>query len=299
VQPIVDCAREKKPLAVFLTPQADETLRLLAEHNIAAFRTPESCADAIAAYLAWREPVATVAPNPEKIARAAVTLRAIRGEALDERQSLALFEALSVPVSRTHVLDLTETLPALPFPFPVAAKVLSPDITHKTEAGGVALEIATPAELGERARELVSAARARHPSARIEGVLVQPMERGVAEVLVGYRLDAQAGPVVTVGMGGTLAEIYRDYAARVAPVSVDQAMEMIAEVRGFAVLRGYRGRPPGDITALAEAVAALSALAMVTERTILEAEINPLIVKVAGQGVVAVDGVVRLAPAQV
>jgi len=241
----------------------------------------------------------TVTANTETLARAVGMLRAIRGEALDERQSLALFEALGVPVSRSHVLDPTQAPPALPFPFPVVAKVLSPDITHKTEAGGVALEIGTPAELGERARELVSAARSRHPSARIEGVLAQPMERGVAEVLVGYRLDAQAGPVVTVGMGGTLAEIYRDYAVRVAPVSVDQAAEMIAEVRGFAVLRGYRGKPPGDIAALAEAIAALSALAMLTERTVLEAEINPLIVKPAGHGVVAVDGVVRLAPAQV
>src|SRR5258708_18814669 len=299
VKPIVDCAREKKPLAVFLTPQADETLRLLAQQNIAAFRTPEACADAIAAYLAWRGPVATVTANTEKLARAARMRREIRGEALDERQSLALFEALGVPVSRSHVLDPTKALPALPFPFPVAAKILSSDITHKTEAGGVALEIATPAELGERARELVSAARSRHPTARIEGVLVQPMERGIAEGLVGYRLGAQAGPVVTVGMGGTLAEIYRDYAVRVAPVSLDQATEMIAEVRGFAALRGYRGMPPGDVAALAEVIAALSALAIVTERTVLEAEVNPLIVRPAGHGVVAVDGVVRLAPAQV
>ncbi len=299
VKPIVDCAREKKPLAVFLTPQADETLRLLARQNIAAFRTPESCADAIAAYLAWQAPTATVTANTEKLARAAGMLRAIRGDVLDEQRSLVLFEALGVPVSRSHVIDPTKALPALPFPFPVAAKILSSDITHKTEAGGVALEITTSAELGERARELVSTARSRHPSARIEGVLVQPMERGVGEVLVGYRLDAQAGPVVTVGMGGTLAEIYRDYAVRVAPVALDQATEMTAEVRGFAALRGYRRRPPGDIAALAEVIAALSALAMVTERTILEAEINPLIVKAAGQGVVAVDGVVRLAPAQV
>jgi len=298
VKPIVDCARGKKPLAVFLTPQADETLRLLARQNIAAFRTPEACADAIAAYLAWREPTGTVTADTEKLARAVGMLRAIRGEALNERQSLALFEALGVPVSRGHVLDPTEAPPTLPFPFPVAAKILSPDITHKTEAGGVALEIATPTELSERARELVNVARSRHPSARIEGVLVQPMERGLAEVLVGYRLDAQAGPVVTVGMGGTLAEIYRDYAVRVAPVSLDQAAGMIAEVRGFAVLRGYRGKAPGDVTALAEAIAALSALAMLTERTVSEAEINPLIVKPAGKGVVAVDGVVRLVPAQ-
>ena len=296
VKPIVDCAREKKPLAVFLTPQADETLRLLAQRDIAAFRTPEACADAIAAYLARREPPAGSGTGTETLAHAAALLGAAHGDVLDERQSLALFEALGVPVARSHVFDAAAPPPALPFAFPVAAKVLSPDITHKTEAGGVALEITTLSELGEQARALVAAARSRHPAARIEGVLVQPMERGIAEVLVGYRLDAQAGPVVTVGMGGTLAEIYRDYAVRTAPVSAAEAEEMIADVRGFAALRGYRGKPPGDVGALAEAIAALSTLAGLSEPAVLEAEINPLIVKPTG--VVAVDGVVRLAPAQ-
>jgi acyl-CoA synthetase (NDP forming) len=298
VKPIVDCAREKKPLAVFLTPQADETLRLLAQHGIAAFRTPEACADAIAAYLAWRDPPAAIGPKAETLAQAGAFLQAAQSEVLDERQSLALFQALGVPVASSLVIDPSAPPAALPFAFPVAAKVLSPDITHKTDAGAVALEIATASELGERARALVASARRRHPSARIEGVLVQPMERGIAEVLVGYRLDAQAGPVVTVGMGGTFAEIYRDYAVRVAPVSATEAADMIAEVRGLAVLRGYRGKPPGDIEALADAVAALSALASLSEPAVLEAEINPLIVKPAGKGAVAVDGVVRLAPTQ-
>jgi acyl-CoA synthetase (NDP forming) len=268
---------------------------LLAQHGIAAFRTPEACADAIAAYLGWREPPAAVRARTQTVARASALLQTVRGDVLDERRSLALFEALGVPVARSCVFDATMAPPALPFAFPVAAKVLSPDITHKTDLGGVALEIATASELGERARALVSAVRTRQPAARIEGVLVQPMERGVGEALVGYRVDAQAGPVVTVGMGGTLAEIYRDYAVRVAPVSASDAVEMIAEVRGFAVLKGYRGKPPGDLTALAEAIAAVSMLANLAEPAVLEAEINPLIVKAAGQGVVAVDGVVRLA----
>jgi acyl-CoA synthetase (NDP forming) len=294
VKPIMDCARGKKPLAVFLTPQADETLRLLAKQGIAAFRTPEACADAIAAYLAWRDPPAVAGAGAETLAQAADLLRTARGEMLDERQSLTLFATLGVRVTESHVFDPDAPAPALPFAFPVAAKVLSPDITHKTEAGAVALEIATPAELVERGRALVATARRRHPAARIEGVLAQPMERGLAEVLVGYRLDAQAGPVVTVGMGGTLAEIYRDYAVRVAPVSATEAAEMIAEVRGLAVLGGYRGNPPGDVTALAETIAALSTLADLSEPAVLEAEINPLIVKRLGHGVVAVDGVIRL-----
>jgi acetate---CoA ligase (ADP-forming) len=295
VKPLVDCAREKKPLAVFLTPQADETLRLLAQNGIAAFRTPESCADAIAAYFAWREPAAAVGVREDAIARARAVLRSITGDVLDERQSLALFGALGVPVAPSVILDRAEDPPALPFGYPVAAKVLSPDITHKTEAGGVALDITSAPELTERAEALIASARSRHPDARVEGVLVQPMMRGIAEVLVGYRLDAQAGPVITVGMGGTLAEIYRDYAVRVAPASAAQAAEMIAEVRGFAVLRGYRGKPAGDIPALAQTIAALSMLATLPGPTVLESEINPLIVREPGKGVVAVDGVVRLA----
>ena len=297
VKPILDCARARKPLVVFLTPQADEALRILARHGIAAFRTPEACADAVAAYLAWREPRPGPRASDGRLARAVAVLGSVSGDMFDERQSLTLFEALGIPVARSLVMDVTAAVPVLPFPYPVAAKVLSPDITHKTEAGGVALGIATVDELAERARSLVAAARGRHPSARIEGVLVQPMERGIAEALVGYRLDAQAGPVVTVGMGGTLADIYRDYAVRVAPVSAADAAEMISEVRGFALLRGYRGKPRADVSALAKAIAAISSLAHAPERNVLEAEINPLIVKAAGEGVVAVDGVVRLVPA--
>jgi hypothetical protein len=133
--------------------------------------------------------------------------------------------------------------------------------------------------------------RERRPDARLDGILVQPMTGGVAEVLAGYRLDPQVGPVVTVGMGGTLAEIYRDFALRLAPVSPAEASEMIAEVRGLAVLRGFRGRPAGDVAALADAIARVSLLARLP--AVIEAEINPLIVKPAGGGVIAVDGLVR------
>jgi len=298
VKPIVDCARERKPLAVFLTPQADEMLRLLAQHGIAAFRTPEACADAIAAYLAWREPTGPANVSSNALARAVALLRNARGELLNERQSLAVFAALGVPVVPSLAFDPAAPPPALPFPFPVAAKILSPDLTHKTDVGGVALEIADASELWKRAQDMAAALRHRHPEARIAGVLAQPMERGIGEALLGYRLDAQAGPVVTVGMGGTLAEIYRDFAVRTAPISPAEATEMISEVRGFAALRGYRGRPRGDLEALAKAVAALSTFAELRSPAVLEAEINPIVVKPAGQGVVAVDGVIRLAPAQ-
>jgi hypothetical protein len=128
------------------------------------------------------------------------------------------------------------------------------------------------------------------PSARIEGVLVQPMLRGLAEVLLGYRHDVLLGPIVTLGVGGRLAEVYRDASIRVAPVSVQTAREMIDEVKGLAPIRGWRGLPRGDLDALALAVSAFSRLAVLPGQPVAEAEANPVIV--SAQGVAAVDGLI-------
>src|SRR5205814_6770316 len=154
----------------------------------------------------------------------------------------------------------------------------------KTEAGAVWLGTADRAELDRGIRAMLE----RVPASR--AVLVQKMEAGLAEAIVGYRDDPVVGPIVLVGTGGTLAEIYKDYALRLAPVSEEEAAAMIAEVKGLATLRGYRGLPPGDLRALAQAVAALSRLALMSGRPVAEAEINPLIVK--REGAVAVDGLV-------
>ena len=197
VKPIIDCASHAKPIAVFLTPQADQTLRLLAEHGVAAFRTPEACADGIAAYLRWEPPAVAPSIDEQALIHARAVLDAAPGEVLDERRSSALFEALGVSPAASVTLDLDGALHSpLPFAFPVAAKVLSADIAHKTEVGGVALGIGSTEELAERARDLVATVRQRRPDARLEGILVQPMTDGVAEVLVGYRRDPQVGPEI-------------------------------------------------------------------------------------------------------
>jgi len=123
-------------------------------------------------------------------------------------------------------------------------------------------------------------------------ILVQTMQSGLAEAIVGYRDDPLVGPLALVGAGGVMAEVYKDVVLALAPVSVEEAEEMIARVKGFAVLRGYRGLPRGDLRALARTVAALSRLALVPGRPVAEAEINPVIVK--REGAVAVDGLVLL-----
>jgi hypothetical protein len=154
----------------------------------------------------------------------------------------------------------------------------------------VVLGITDAAALRTSTKEMLARVRSRHPDARIDGILVQRMEQGLAEVIVGYRRDPQVGPMVMLGIGGVLAEIYRDITLRLAPVTAAQAFDMIEEVKGLAVIRGFRSLPRGDLVALANAVSAFSHLAAIEE--VLEAEINPLIVKGEGEGVVAVDGLI-------
>ena len=122
-----------------------------------------------------------------------------------------------------------------------------------------------------------------------ERVLVAPMVSGIGEALIGYRVDREAGPIVMVAAGGVLTEIYRDRSLRLAPVDLPTAQDMIAEVKAFATLKGFRGKPAGDLDALARAIVALSRLA--EDPAMAEAEVNPLILKT--DGVVAVDALIR------
>ena len=276
VEPILRSKRNDKPLAVFLTPQAERSLGLLAAQGIPAFRTPEACADALAAYCAWRTPrgrPSGTADWPSGLPR--------RGR-LDEAQALELVAALGIPVVEHAIARPPRLEHAISYP--VAAKALSSGILHKTEAGAVCLGIADRAAFDREVGVMLK----RLPVAR--EVLVQKMESGLAEAIIGYRDDPVVGPIALVGAGGTLAEIYRDYALRLAPVSEEEAAVMIGEVKGLAMVRGYRGLPRGDLRALAQAVAALSRLALIAGRPVAEAEINPLIVK--REGAVAVDGLV-------
>jgi acetate---CoA ligase (ADP-forming) len=125
-----------------------------------------------------------------------------------------------------------------------------------------------------------------------ESLLVQRMANGLAEAIIGYRDDPVVGPLVMVGAGGILAELYNDVVLRVAPLDEAGALEMIGQVKGFAVLRGFRGLPQGDLKALAQALAAISRLALCPGRPVREAEMNPVIVKQVG--IVAVDALVVL-----
>jgi len=252
VEPILAAKPSAKPLAAFFTPHAERSLALLAGRGIAGFRTPEACADAFAAYFAWRKP------------RERPTVAAAK----PDTDAFRLLQSLGIPVVEQAIARAPDFKHSIPYP--VAVKLVG--VEHRTELGGVALNV------DEKA----------FPVLKGETLLVQRMVNGLAEAIVGYKNDPVVGPLVLVGAGGTLAELYQDVALALAPVSEDEAMAMIERVKGLSVLRGYRNLPRGDVHALAKAVAALSRLCSVA--TIQEAEINPLIV--GANGVVAVDALV-------
>ena len=258
VKPIVQFAGTKPLVACFM-PQADRSLALAAGAGIAAFRTPEACADALAAFLSWRAP--RVAPSVPPADRPG-------------KEPFSVLSGLGIPVAQWAIADAPAFRHAIAYP--VAIKRLE---AHKTEKGGVILGVADHAEFVKKAESLAA-----------ERLLVQKMESGLAEAIVGYRDDPVVGPLILVGVGGVMTEIYRDYVLRLAPVSEEEAGDMIEQVKGFAAIRGYRNLARGDVRALARAVAALSRLALVEGRPVREAEINPLLVK--ADGVVAVDALV-------
>ncbi len=179
--------------------------------------------------------------------------------------------------------------------FPVVLKVASPDISHKTDVGGVSLHLEDATAVREAVRKMAKTVGAKAPQARIEGYEVEQEIRGGKEVLIGLQRDPGFGPIVVFGLGGIYVEILRDVTFRLAPVRPLSAVHMIESVKAFPLLQGVRGEPPSDLPALAEAIERVSQLA-VDLPEVAEMDLNPLIVRNAGRGVVAVDARVVLAP---
>jgi acyl-CoA synthetase (NDP forming) len=270
----------QKPLAAFVAPEAPEALARLAAAGVPCFRTPESCGDAIAAAFGRRRPkpltdALPALPGSERM--------------LDEAAGYAVLAQVGVPVARHAVVDTTAA--ASPIGYPVAVKLLSAEVLHKTELGGVVLGVRDDAEFREAAARIVRDVSRAAPGLAVDRLLVQGMAESVGEVLLSFRRDPDAGALVMLAAGGILAEIHKDRALRLAPVDRDEAQAMIAEVKALKALAGYRGRPKGDLDALADAIVAISQAGA----EVIEAEINPLLVGREGDGVLAVDAVVSVA----
>jgi acetate---CoA ligase (ADP-forming) len=176
---------------------------------------------------------------------------------------------------------------------PVAMKIVSADIAHKTEIGGVLLNVASQLAVSEGFDTLMARAGQHRPGARIEGVMLVPMAPKGIEVILGIKNDPAFGPVVVLGLGGTLAELFDEVVLRRAPVSAAQALAMMAKPSWGRLLQGYRGAAPADCAALAEMIAALSRFAAANAAQISAIDLNPVVVLPEGQGAIALDAVLE------
>jgi acetyltransferase len=259
----------------------------LEEAGIPCYPFPERAVGALAgmARLAERRarPAPDAAPGP---LASPPPLRGGRLGLLDLAPLLEAYGIAAVP-ARFAATGPAAAAQAAALGFPVAVKLVSPDLTHKTEVGGVRLGLADGPAVAAAAEEMLARVRAARPGARIEGVLVQRMhEGGGHELLLGAVRDAQFGPLVVVGFGGIHVEVLKDTAARLAPVGPAEARAMLEALRMAPVLRGVRGQAPVDLDALALAVSRFSRLAADHE-ALAEIEVNPLM---AGpSGTIALD----------
>jgi acetyltransferase len=244
-----------------------------------------------------RQPPAALSPSPVGPELLAALKRELAAapDSLTESQGKRLLAAYGIPVTREAVAASADEAVRLAAEMggPVALKIASPDIQHKTEAKGVLLNVVGAEAVAAGFGRIVENARAYDPGARIDGVLVQEMiPADAVEVIVGSSLDPEFGPVVVFGMGGILVELLKDSALRLAPVSRAEAADMIAATKGAALLSGFRGRPPADGEALTDAIVRLSHLAYDLREEIAAVDVNPLMVLPAGRGVIAADALV-------
>jgi acetate---CoA ligase (ADP-forming) len=299
-------ATSKKPITVCLFGVNDlsREVALLEDNGVPAFTFPEEAVQglgALARYHAWwTRPRTEVRTFPVDRAAALAVIDAARRDGvtvLPEYSARALLTAYGVrfpSVTRVKYLEEADEA-AHKIGFPVVLKVSSPDLSHKTDVGGVAVGIRDSASLRAAWEEMHVSLRTKAPNARIEGFEVESEVADGKEVLVGVQRDPYFGPVIVFGLGGIYVEVLRDVTFRLAPVRPLSAVSMVQSVKAFPLLQGVRGEPPGDLDALAEVIERVSQLAMEMP-DVVELDINPLIVKPERQGAVAVDARVVLAP---
>jgi acetate---CoA ligase (ADP-forming) len=215
---------------------------------------------------------------------------------LDEHAAKRVLAEFGIAVTRDVLLPADSKVTALPdgMQFPVAVKIVSGDIAHKTDIGAVKLNVSGNERLAAAAAEVVANARKAAPQAKLAGVLVSEMVTDGIETIVGVVNDPAFGPVVAFGLGGIFAETLRDTTYRIAPFDVDTAREMIGELRGAALFGGLRGQSPRDTEALAATLARVSELAWLLRDSLAEMDINPVLVRPQGRGVAAADALIVL-----
>ena len=278
-----------------------EARQVLHTNHIPMYTAPEVAARVMSAmyhYDQWLQNNAETAPEELEIDRdsAAILMEAARGqEALGEAETRPLLEAYGIHIIQGLVAHSAEEAAQIAAGIgkPVALKIVSPDILHKSDVGGITLNLDSPQAVSAAYDEMMQSIQVKRPQAKLEGALVEEMAPPGSEVIIGMRRDPNFGPLIMFGMGGIFVELFKDVAFRVAPFDRAQAKQMITETKAGTLLAGYRGQAKADIDAIVDAILKLSQLALDFPQ-IEEIEINPLSVGPEGQGAVALDGRVIL-----
>jgi acetate---CoA ligase (ADP-forming) len=291
---IRDCLPlSNKPVLAFISPHAPEVGALLTARGVPAFAAAESCAAALGGMLQ----VARWQRAPVQAAAKHITADNFPSGSLDEAQAKQLFTRFGVPCAREFVVDSADAAQraAQELGGRVVLKILSGEITHKSDVGGVAVDL----HATDVRRRLIAMADevAAKTGRRPQRFLVQEMVNGGTELILGMHRDA-LGTAILLGMGGVTAELFKDTTMRLLDghggLSPEEALGMLRELKTWALLDGYRGRAKADVEGLVAAIVAFSRMAAQLGDRLVEAEINPIFVLPAGQGVRAADGVVLL-----
>ncbi|NPV72494.1 MAG: hypothetical protein HPY89_01595 [Pelotomaculum sp.] len=297
----------EKPVAVWpFGPHRREYTNLLEKEGaIAAYPSPKRAARALSILYHYHHVIKTSSkaslfassafPEIETSAIRRLLQKAqAKGPEILGADALEIVRSCNIPAILSKAAQTREEAvkAALEIGLPVAMKLNSPDVSHKSDIGGVRLNLKTVDEVASAYEVIMKNAAAKVPGARLDGVLLQEYRSTGTEVIIGFKRDRQFGPVVVYGMGGIFTEVFRDVSFRIAPVDYEEAMDMIGETKSREILKGARGRAPADMEALAASIVRISRLAARFPE-IAEMDINPLL---AGpEGVVALDARLSLA----
>jgi acetyltransferase len=296
-------ARADRPLAVIWMNewyQGPGSELLDADPKVCMFRSADRCFATLRAWFDWHETRAGRQPHAarrsprsaEPAARAVLTEALSRGTAVSETESKRILACYGIAIPHEIVARDPEQagLAAGRIGGPVAIKVVSPDIQHKTEAGGVRLGLSTPEHVSKAAADVLASAARYAPQARIDGISVQQMAPAGVEIVLGVKNDRQFGPLIAVGLGGIMVELLDDTAVRLAPVDERTARAMLASLRGRGLLTGFRGKAGVDVDRLVDTICRLSELAHDLKDMIDQVDVNPVIV--SRDGVMVADALI-------
>jgi acetate---CoA ligase (ADP-forming) len=295
-------ARTDRPLAVVWMNewyQGPGSELLDADPRVCMFRSADRCFATLRAWFDWhehrgRQPHAKrrSAPSAEAAARAILSGATRRGTTLSETESKRVLACYGIATPKEILAhDPAEAAVASrQLGGPVAIKIVSPDILHKTEAGGVRLGLSTPEDVRKAAEDIQASALRYAPNARIDGISVQQMVPPGVEMVLGVKNDRQFGPLIAAGLGGIMVELIGDTAARLAPVDDQTARAMLESLKGRALLTGFRGKPGVDIDRLVDTICRLSELAHDLSDVVDQIDVNPVIASISG--VMAADALI-------